>query len=305
MAKNIFGPVPSRRLGLSLGIDLIPAKTCSMDCLYCECGRTTELTIERKRWFNPDEILKELSTVIQRNNKIDFLTFSGSGEPTLSTDISYIIKRIKKNYTIPVCVLTNGSLLYLDEVKKDLSEADVVIPSLDAVSDAIFKKINRPHKELDITKIIKGLIDFKKIFSGKYYIEILFLRGINDSEDEIKKISSAIDKIKPDKVQLNTNARPGTKKNIVPLSQDELKKFTSYFNFPVEIISSFNKKNNIDIFSDEIVELLKRRPCSCEDIEKLTGLQSDLQNEMMENFKKKGLNIVAEKVENIIYFRIK
>lgn len=304
MSKQIFGPVPSRRLGLSLGIDLVPHKTCTFDCIYCECGKTTNLVVERKSWFNPDEILNDLSEVIRRNIQIDYITFSGSGEPTLSKDIGYLINKIKSTYSIPVCVLTNGTLLYLEEVRNDLKNADVVMPSLDAVDEEMFRQINRPAKSLELTKVVHGLIKFRKIFKGKLILEILFVRGINDSLENIKKISSSVDKIKPDKIQLNTCVRPGTEKNLDSLTHEELKEIAEYFNYPVEIISSFNRNADIRFESNDIIKLLKRRPCTIKDLSSMSSMPEIQIIKILDYLTNQGHNVIRENINEENYYSI-
>jgi wyosine [tRNA(Phe)-imidazoG37] synthetase (radical SAM superfamily) len=184
--KYIFGPVPSRRLGRSLGVDLVPFKTCSFDCIYCDLGRTTQKTTSRQPFASPEKIVEELElTLSVLDKKPDFITLSGSGEPTLNNDIGAIIRRAKEITSIPVAVLTNSSLLSLQEVRNDLSEADLVVPSLDAVTPALFEYVNRPHPSLRIEDIVQGLIQFRKQYRGQIWLEILFCRGANDDREEV------------------------------------------------------------------------------------------------------------------------
>jgi wyosine [tRNA(Phe)-imidazoG37] synthetase (radical SAM superfamily) len=165
--KYIFGPVPSRRLGRSLGVDLVPYKTCTFDCIYCDLGRTTHKTVSRQSYVPPEEIQGELELYLSvLDKKPDYITLSGSGEPTLNTNVGEIIRKIKKITSTPAAVLTNGSLLSMDGVREDLSEADVVLPSLDAITPALFEYINRPHPSLGIEDIISGLIQFRKQYQG-------------------------------------------------------------------------------------------------------------------------------------------
>jgi wyosine [tRNA(Phe)-imidazoG37] synthetase (radical SAM superfamily) len=305
MEKHIFGPVPSRRLGLSLGIDLVPYKTCSLNCIYCECGKTTNLTITPKSWFEPDKIFKELQEKVNSLTKLDYITFSGSGEPTLSTDIGYLIDKIKSEFNIKVSVLTNGNLLYLDDVKQRLLKADIVMPSLDAVSDDIFQKINRPHPDLNNKKIIQGLIDFRKIYKNKIYLEILLVKGINDTESEIKKLSETADKIKPDKIQLNTCVRPGAEDNLQELSYEELLKVSAKFSVITEIAKNFDKQNEIKFDKKEIISMLERRPCSIRDLSSIMGIPSLQILKMIDYLKQKNVPIKKKKSNDQIYYYIK
>ncbi len=204
--KYIVGPIISRRLGVSLGIDPIPSKVCSFDCLYCEIKKTTTKTLERKEWILAEEILLELKNYLDthKDKKIDYITFSGSGEPTLNSKLGYIIDEIKKITTIPIAVITNSSLIHLKEVRDELAKADLVIPSLDAVSESIFKKIDIPHKDIKIENIIDGLIKFSKEYRGEIWLEILILDGYNDTIEEFEKFVEVVKKINPDKVQINS-----------------------------------------------------------------------------------------------------
>jgi wyosine [tRNA(Phe)-imidazoG37] synthetase (radical SAM superfamily) len=304
MYNQIFGPVPSRRLGLSLGVDLVPFKTCSLNCIYCECGATTDLTIERKCFFPYEQIINCLKNKISKTDKIDFITFSGSGEPTLSLDIGKIINWIKSNSKIPVAVLTNGTLLYLPEVRNDLLNADLVMPSLDAVSNNIFSQINRPEKNLQINKIIDGLIKFRDEYKGKIYLEILFVKGINDDPDELKKIVAIAEKIKPNLIQLNTCVRPGTESDITILSKQELENIASKFSVPVEIISTFNKKSSNLFANDDIISLISRRPCSLDELSSLTSQPVVEILKKIENIQSNDYKIKIDIINNKKFYSI-
>ncbi|HLP62368.1 MAG TPA: radical SAM protein [Candidatus Deferrimicrobium sp.] len=276
MIKYVFGPIPSRRLGISLGVDIIPYKTCSLDCLYCECGKTTELTLERKHFVDPGIVLAQIKEAIAGEKYIDYITFSGAGEPTLNIDIGTIISGLKEITHIPVAVLTNGTLLYLEEVRRDLARADLVLPSLDAVSPDVFSKINRPHKDLDINRIIQGIIDFRKAYHGKIWLEVFIAKGINDSPDELAKIYQAAKKINPDKVQLNSLDRPPAYDDVEAVAIEMLERVVEEWkDLRVEITTRTKKREEIVSFSrnmeNSILNTIKRRPLTVEDLETLTG----------------------------------
>ena len=271
--KYIFGPVPSRRFGLSLGIDIIPAKYCTLDCIYCQIGRTTCLTLKRKKYVGVKPILRELKKVLKSKIKIDCLTFSGSGEPTLNSNIGKMIAEVKKITDFPVVVITNGTLLYRKDVRNDLLKADIVAPSLDAVLN--FKKTNRPHKTLNIRRIIDGLVKFRKIYKGKIWLEILLVKNVNDSWNEIKAIKKATDRIKPDKIHLNTVVRPPAEHFARLVEQKKLLKIKKFFGKNCEIISdkikSEIKSADINV-SEKILLILKRRPMQLTDFRKTLGV---------------------------------
>ncbi|MDX1778113.1 MAG: radical SAM protein, partial [Thermodesulfobacteriota bacterium] len=238
--KYIFGPVPSRRLGFSLGVDLVPFKTCSLDCTYCQLGKTSHKTIERKTYTPLDDTIEELRGALKQQQKIDYITIAGSGEPTLSTQLGAIITGIKEISEIPVAVLTNGSLLYRGDVRDELLQADVVVPSLDTVSQEIFTKLNRPHSELSVPQMIAGLKGFRNGFSGKLWLEIMLVRGINDCPEELEKMREVLSPIKLDMVQINTPVRPGTDRTCKPLTLQELAHCKEALGEPCEVIASFD-----------------------------------------------------------------
>ncbi len=277
MYKYLFGPVPSRRLGMSLGIDLVPHKICSLNCVYCECGRTTNLTTERKEYVPVDEIFVELNRFLKENPAPDYITFSGAGEPTLNSGIGEILSFIKTNYPkIPVAVLTNGTLLSNKQVRKELLKADLVLPSLDAATEHTFRKINIPEKTLNIDNYIQGIIDFRNEYSGKINLEIFIIPGYNDSTDELDKLKEAILKINPDTVQLNTLDRPGTVKNIRTASNVELQKIVDYWHLKnVTIIASAPSRKKIKSYREDtesaILETIARRPCTLIDLSQILG----------------------------------
>lgn len=194
MYKYLFGPIPSRRLGMSLGLDLVPKKVCSVDCVYCEVGKTTELSINREDYIKLEDIKAELTHYFENNPSPDYVTITASGEPTLNVHLNEILEFIKENKNgIPVALITNGTLLYDPKVREAIMLTDLVLPSLDAATEKVFRKINRPHKDLDFGNYIQGLIDFGKEYKGKMWLEVFILPGYNDSEHELaelKKVDS-------------------------------------------------------------------------------------------------------------------
>ncbi|MBN1463434.1 MAG: radical SAM protein [Paludibacteraceae bacterium] len=278
MYKYLFGPVPSRRLGMSLGVDFVPKKVCSLDCVYCEVGKTTKLTLDRKEYVPFEKIKEELTHYFTNNPNPDYITFSGSGEPTLNMFIGEILQFIKQNKpNIPVAVLTNGTLFYDKSVRAAMLDADVVLPSLDAATEAVFKKINRPAKDLIFDKYIQGLIDFRKEFKGKIWLEIFILPNYNDTENELTELKNMILKIKPDSVQLNTLDRPGTVSNLQGASRDELQRIVHFLNLDnVEIIAASPERKNVQSYRTDketaIIETIARRPCTLNDLTKILGM---------------------------------
>ncbi|MGC8502318.1 radical SAM protein [Desulfurella sp.] len=285
----LFGPVPSRRLGLSLGINIIPHKTCNYNCVYCEVGKTTNLTNKRQSFYNIEDIKKDFVEHIDKVGKFDFITFSGSGEPTLNKDLGELIKFVKSFNKAKIAVLTNGSLLYDQEVRRELYEADVVIPSLDAAIESTFKRINQPHKELNLKNIIEGLKLFTQEFSGEVWLEIVFAKGINDKKQDIEALIKAIEYIKPKKVQIGTIERPPAFNSIQKLSNDELMSiYMALKDYNVELIKPFADKNiNFDEFLEKsVIKMISIRPCSIEELSDVF----DAKNEDVDNIVTKLIN---------------
>lgn len=307
MYKYLFGPVPSRRLGMSLGVDLVPKKVCSLDCIYCEVGKTTKLTVDRKEYVKASKIKDELSDYFKNNPDPDYITFSGSGEPTLNSvlgEITEFIKEIKPG--IPIAVLTNGTLFHIQNVREALMKADVVLPSLDAATDKVFKKINRPAESLDINDCIQGLIDFRKDFTGKIWLEVFILPGYNDSEEELTALKQAILRIKPDSIQLNTLDRPGTVANLKGASRKELERVTEIWNLKnVEIVSSSDQRKNIESYRSDIettiLETISRRPCTLDDLSKILGLHVSEINKYLDVLEQEEKIETAEQERGVFY----
>jgi wyosine [tRNA(Phe)-imidazoG37] synthetase (radical SAM superfamily) len=273
---HLYGPVPSRRLGRSLGIDLVPHKICTYDCIYCQIGNTTEKTLARKEYVPVKEIMEEVERFLKEGTaSIDYLSLSGSGEPTLHSQIRSVIEGIKAITSIPVAVITNGSLLYEEEVRQDLLRADIVLPSLDAVSSEVFVRINRPRPGFSIRKVIEGLVEFRKGYKGQIWLEILFCKGVNDGKEELLRMKKVIDRIQPDRIHLNTVVRPPSEKWAVPLNQKEMEEIRAFFGEKASIISEFDRHppavSERDI-KEEILRILKRRPLSLTDLSKGMGI---------------------------------
>ncbi len=272
-----YGPVPSRRLGFSLGVDLFPKKTCSFDCLYCQLGQSSKKTIRRFSFIKFPKFKRDLREIIKKNSKIDYITISGSGEPTLHKDLDKIIaaiKRVTKN-KYPVAVITNSSLLYRKKVRRELLKADLIVPSLDAATAKTFSKLNRPHKRVVLKKIVEGLIRLRREFKGKIWLEIMLVAGINDNKEEIKKLKQVISKINPDKIQLNLPIRPAG----VMVSLPSLKKVESIKKAlakNAEVVTKFSLKErgnkSYEDLGRDILNFLKVRPASLEDLIKSLGV---------------------------------
>jgi wyosine [tRNA(Phe)-imidazoG37] synthetase (radical SAM superfamily) len=307
--KYLFGPVPSRRLGVSLGMDLVPFKVCSFNCTYCESGVTTNLTTERKEYIPIDAVIKELDHYLSQQPELDYITFPGAGEPTLNSGIGRLIGFIKDRYpTYKLCLITNSSLMSCQRLQNEINPIDLILPSLDAVSEVVFRKLNRSNAKVKINEIIEGLIQFKQESKAVMWLEIFFVPGVNDTNDELQKLKEILMKINPDQVQLNTLDRPGTEKDVVPVSKEKLEEIKTFFApLLVEIIAKFKSRTKVKSFNsnieERILETLLRRPCTDLDLAKMLGLHLNELNKYISDLIEKK-KIYSEHQERGIFFRV-
>ncbi len=302
--QAVFGPVPSRRLGLSLGVDLLWPKSCSLDCRYCECGPTDNLTTRRQVFRDPTEVLQEVKNrLAELDPGPDFITLAGSGEPTLHKDFGWMVQELKK-LGPKVAVLTNATLINDPIVQKELALADLVVPSLDAVSERAFRRVNRPAKGLTPEKIIQGLVEFKKRYSGKLWLEILLVENLNDSEEELAGLIDAAERIGPDKVQLNTVIRPPADGLCRPVSRERLEAIAARFSMPCEVSSPPRRKAQADqgSLADEIVEMTRRRPLELEDVARAVGLSVERAQELITELSQGG-RLAEERFGERVFYR--
>lgn len=305
----LFGPVPSRRLGISLGVDLVPLKTCTLDCIYCECGKTSRRTLERKEYVSFKMVKEELTHYLAHHARPDYITFSGSGEPTLNLKIGDVIHFIKQQTSdIPVAVLTNGTLFFQQQVRNDVKDAAVIIPSLDAATQKTFNRINRPPSYLRLGNIIGGLIQLRKEYSGKIWLEIFIIPGLNDSNPELEALKQTIKKIKPDQVHLNTLDRPGTVSTLRPASREELEHVLKYFQMENALIVADPPEHKalIAYRKDTVSAILgtiARRPCTLKDLSEILGLPADEVKTYITSLEREG-SIKSIKQKRGLFFRL-
>lgn len=265
--SHVFGPVPSRRLGRSLGVDLVPFKTCSYDCIYCQLGQTTNKTVERREWVPLNDVLKELKDKLA--SKPDYITLSGSGEPTLFSRLDELIAGIRSMTKVPIAVLTNGSLLWQEEVRRQLMDAHLVVPSLDAGSASMFRAVNRPHESISFDRMLEGLIDFREESYGEYWLEVFLLAGHTAVESEVSRITECVRRIKPDRVQLNTATRPTAENYAVMVDRARMADVAGRFEPPAEVIADYrgvHAQSDFRAGRESVREMIQRRPCSLDDI---------------------------------------
>ncbi len=287
--KYLFGPVYSRRLGHSLGIDLLPPKICTLNCIYCEVGVTTDLTCERKEYVPTEDILREIDEVLASGaggRPVDVFTLTAMGEPTLHTGIGKIIAHIKARTDKPVAVLTNGTLFFDPQVRADLADADIVIPSLDAARQESFDRVNQPAAAVNLARVIEGLALFSREFRGEVWLEILLVREINDSLDDLRALQQAVRIINPARIQLNTVARPPMDGKARPVTREKMEQAVALladgYGGRVEILVDFQTMENKseergrqtrDKLVEEIAAMLQRRPCPLAEIDRALHVQ--------------------------------
>jgi len=302
----IFGPVVSRRLGRSLGVDLIPAKTCPYDCIYCEQGRTTCHTMQRDAYVDVEAVLEEVAAFLATHPAPDYITISGAGEPALHTGLGELIQKIKSLTSVPVAVITNGALFWQQEVRDALLHADVVLPSLDAGNECLFQKIDRPVAGLSFAKMLEGLIAFRNEFSGALWLEVFLMDGINDDEDSVREIAAQVRLIRPDIVQINTVERPPAMSRVKAVSFSVMERYVSFFEPEAEIISPRYIPDSGGVLLPQeapVLEMLRRRPCPLEEIAEGLGFHRLETAKLLDRLVKEGRLCVMER-ENKLFFGI-
>lgn len=306
--RYIYGPVPSRRLGRSLGVDLVPKKTCTYDCIYCQIGRTTQQTVARQEYIPAAEIIKDVAEALNEwGDKIDYIAISGSGEPCLNTAIGEVIEGIKKLTATPVALITNSSLFPLEEVRQAVMKADLICPSLDATTPHVFQTINRPHPSLSIPSIIEGLSHLRQQYKGKIWLEILLCRGINDAAPEIEALREAIRLVAPDRVQLNTVVRPGTEDYAAPLPPRRLEEIRVALGGIAEVIAGFSAHQHpiaADDLDEQVIDIISRRPETPDGLAKALGIHDLEVAKILDRLTKEG-KAIYRVFNNRLYYEAK
>ena len=283
--KYVYGPVPSRRLGISLGVSPIPKKTCNYSCIYCQLGRTTRMINHRQLFYPVDNIIAELKTFFQKNINYDVITIVGEGEPTLYSGLGQLIEKLHKITNKPIAVITNGSLLYDPDVQSDLMQSDILLPTLDAYDEKSFKKINRPYSSLNYYKVLNGLEDFSRKYKGQLWLEIMFMKGINDDPNTIIKYSEILKKIKYEKLYLNTPVRPPAEIDVFALDHEKMDHIAEILNgFSIDLLSSHGFYSEIKNDYEAFVSIIKRHPMNQFEIEEfLKSRGNSFPEKFMEN----------------------
>ncbi|MBC2764311.1 MAG: radical SAM protein [ANME-2 cluster archaeon] len=257
-----YGPVPSRRLGRSLGVSPIPHKTCSYNCIYCQLGQTGKLQVKRESFYPKEDILSDIEKVMNPAN-VDYITFVGDGEPTLCKDLGWLIKSCKQQWQIPVAVITNGSLFFMEDVRQDLKSSDVVLPTLDAGSEGVYRTLNRPHGSIGFEEMLQGQVDFRKEYPGKIWLEVMLVKGVNDSDGSLLEIKDAIEQVKPDRIYISVPIRPPAKPGVRPPEPERIIRAHEILNATLDLTDYESGEFGLDNFPDlrtTIIEICSRHP---------------------------------------------
>jgi len=300
----LYGPVPSRRLGRSLGVDIVPYKVCSYDCIYCQLGRTTKLTSTPERFVSAEDVVRDIEQWLEQNGTADYITFAGSGEPTLNSELGEMIRATKGLTDIPLAVITNGSLLNDPKIREAVLMADVILPSLDAGTEYTFRIINRPAPGVRFEQVIEGLMRTSVEFSGPIWLEVMLVEGVNDSDDEIYAIREIVRHIWPDKLQINTVERPSRSGNASRVSKERLIEVCEIMGEDAEIIASNTAESVADgqqwqQMESELIRMLSVRPCTVGDIVAASGFNILEVTKCLQKLEQKG---IVERVGDIDHY---
>ena len=303
--KHVYGPVPSRRLGLSLGVDIIPFKHCTLDCVYCQLGHTTSLTVERRAFVPIEPVVADVTTALRERPTPDFITLSGSGEPTLHSQLGELIDRLHSVSHLPIAVITNGTLLWVPEVRVACAKADVVLPSLDAGDAEAFARVNRPHPDITFEKLVSGLNAFREEYEGQIWLEVFIVKGITDTEDAVRAITGVVSDLTPDRVQLNTAVRPTAEAELQPVSPERMAELASLFEPAAEVVADFRRPHaevRESASAEVVLEMLRRRPATVEDLAVGLGLHANEVVKLVDQLRQAGA-VADEMRSGRRYFR--
>jgi wyosine [tRNA(Phe)-imidazoG37] synthetase (radical SAM superfamily) len=285
--KYVFGPLSSKRLGQSLGVDLLPAKSCTWNCLYCQLGKTKKLITERQEFFPREEILEEIRQALAINKRLDWITFVGSGETMLYKGIGWLVTEVKKLTETPVAVITNGSLLYLPEVREELLQADAVLPSLNAGSEGLHAEIDRPAAGLTFKQHVEGLVAFRQEYHGRLWIEVMLLGGINDSDEALRDLAAVLKKINPDMVHVVLPTRPAPEQEVHLPSEERIERAIAILSEVTTVVHPL--KGNMDLRSapdllEAVTAIVSRHPVQQRELQKAIADCFPSESDKTDNF---------------------
>ena len=304
--KYLFGPVPSRRFGLSLGVDLVPRKTCTLDCVFCEVGRTDRLTVERREYAPVAEIERELEDWRAGGGRADVIAVTGSGEPTLHTGFGNVLDFINRRIGIKSILMTNSTLIYLPEVRRAAALAGAVKATLTAWDENSFRRITRPHGGVSFGRLLEGLREFRGEYAGELWLEVFIVPGVNSAPEDVRRIAELARSVKPDKIQLNTAVRPAADGAVAPVAAGAMAELAALFDPPAEVIASFSGRHNApgDAEADlagRVLAMLRRRPCTELDVAASFGISRSAAGTVLKSLSAEGA-IVSERHGRDVYF---
>ena len=275
--QYLFGPVPSRRLGRSLGVDLVPFKTCTMDCIYCQLGETPCAVSGRKEYVPMKAVLAELDTWLKTDGQADHLTLAGSGEPTLQLHFGEVFRWAHENTEIPSALLTNGSLLHLPEVRKEAALADKVKVTLSAWDEDSFRRIHRPAQGITFGKLVEGERAFRREYAGELSVEVFIVDGINSDAASARKIAALVETIEPDRIDINTAVRPPADPDVKAAPEECLQSLIGIFGSKASITAAFKPQKNrsLEISEEALLGVIKRHPATCAQLAREFNLPQD------------------------------
>jgi len=291
--KHLYGPVPSRRLGRSLGVDIVPYKVCSYDCVYCQLGRTTRLVSKPEQLISAADVIREIERWLKQGGTADYITFSGSGEPTLNKELGEMIRATKKLTDIPLAVITNGSLLGEPEIREAVSTADVLLPSLDTGTERTFRAVNRSAPGISFVGMTEGLVRTAQEFAGPIWLEVMLVEGVNDSDAELYAMRGIVRRICPDKLQINTVERPSRSGDARRVSEDRLTRACEIMGRSADVIAHdlIAPADSLQWrqIEEELMRLLSRRPCTLGDIVTVSGRNANEVAKHLQRLASRGL----------------
>jgi wyosine [tRNA(Phe)-imidazoG37] synthetase (radical SAM superfamily) len=301
--QYLFGPVPSRRLGRSLGVDLIPFKTCTMDCIYCQLGETPCAVSQRGDYVPMQDVLAELDRWNKADGQADHITLAGSGEPTLHSHFGDVFRWVKDNSDIQSVLLTNGTLLHFPEVRQEAALADKVKVTLSAWDEASFREIHRPAEGVTFDLLVSGERAFREGYSGELSVEVFIVDGINSHPSQVRKISEAVSAIHPDRVDINTVIRPPAVEGVAAVPEDHLKELAQLFGEKASVTPAFRKQGfaSMDVSEEAVLGLISRHPATCGQLAEEYNLPEDLMLKTLAEMMKSGL-LLSEKREGETYY---
>lgn len=303
--RYLFGPVPSRRLGRSLGVDLVPRKTCSYDCVFCQVGTTTALTFERREYVPTEDVVGELASWFDADGEADVITLSGSGEPTLHSRFGAVIDAVHELGSVPIALLTNGSLLWMDEVREQAGRADIVKVSLSAWDDKSMGRINRPGPGLSFDRVYEGIRGFRSTYRGRFWVEVFVIPGINADRRSMRKIADAVSGLHADRIHLNTAVRPAAEPDVTAEEPARLEKSAGLFTPRAEVVAGFQGAKSVTSGRGGRVEalaMIRRRPCRAVDVAASLGMEVVEAAHLLDRLAGEG-QAVRETGEDGEYFR--